>query len=172
MKREEVLFYLSSDKIHVYMINSKREIIEELDTSTFFKYGEISDVETCREVISDFVTRNNILKGILKPDVYVLYNDVCNCDLEYLFKSVLVYLNYNELKFLGLTTLIKIFKNYENIVIYDKDYYTIFATKEKVSILNNIDFIPILIGDTDTSNLHFSDKNIIWNSFKSHFTNH
>ena len=171
MKREEVLFYMTNDKIHVYLSNAKREIIEEVNTSTFFKYGEISDIEICREEISSFISRNNLIKGVLKPDLIVLYNDICNCDLEYLYKSVLAYFNYNEIKFLRLTNLVKNIKNYENIVIYDKDYYTIIGTKEKKKNLSDLDFLPIVIGEIDKDFLHFSDKNLIWNIFKTHFTN-
>ena len=101
MKREEVLFYLSVDVIHIYLVHAQKEIIKEIDTSSFFKYGEISNVENCRKVIDDIIDDNLVITGFLKPLVIVLYNDITNCDLKELYKLVLYSFNYGVIKFKG-----------------------------------------------------------------------
>lgn len=171
MKREEVLFYLSTRKVHIYLVNSKKEIIEELDTSTFFKYGEISDTLKFSEEINKIFTKNNILNGILKPNLYVLYNDVCNCDLEFLYREGLSFLSYATIKFIGITNLLKSFKEKERLVLYDKNYFTIIYDGKKLNKIESLDFDPIYIGYNEANNLHYSDKDLIWETFKSHFTN-
>lgn len=170
MKREEVLFYLTTGKIQFYLVNSKKEIFVKLDTSLFFKFGEISDVNLCSDVISDIISKKKILNGILKPTITVLYNDNMYSDLKYLYKTALIPFNYNSIKFIGLNEIIKYIKDDKKVIVFDGDYYTYYKDGFKCKNIDNIDFEPILIGIKSEDNIHFSDQNLIWNTFKTHFT--
>lgn len=170
MKRETVLFYLTNGKIQIYLVNAKKEITVKTDTSLFFKFGEISDVSVCSDTIMDVINSKNILKGILKPSLKVLYNGNTNADLKYLYKSALLPFNYNSIDFIDLNEIIKFIKDDERVIVFDKDYYTFYKDGKKTSDIDYIDFEPILIGIKKSENIHFSDINIIWNTFKSHFT--
>jgi len=170
MKREEVLFYIANDKIYIYLVNAKKEVIESLDTSTFFKFGEISNVENCSDILGEFINKKNILNGLLKPIIYVLYNDVTNCDLTYLYKVGLQCLNYSDIKFIGMSDLLKKIKGFKKIVVYDKDYYTYLSKFYKTKNFDELGEDVIFIGYDRNKGMHFSDKNLLWNTFKSHFT--
>lgn len=170
MIRQEVLFYISNGKIYFYITKNKKEIIEEVDTSLFFKFGEISDVEKCSDIINDIINKRKILNGILKPKVLVLYNDIANCDLKYLYKGALSPLNFSEIKFMAITDIIKRFKNYKKIILFDKDYYTFFYNRIKTFEIDDIETDYIFVGNGKENEKHFSDNDLIWNTFKSDFT--
>lgn len=169
MKREEILVYISSEFIHLYLVNAKKEVIERFDNS-FFRYGEISDVEGLTIEINKAIGNHNIYTGLFKPMLHVLYNDVTNCDLKYLYKAVLSDFNYSDIRFYELSGLIHKINSDTRVVVYDKNYYTLVKKKCKVDNLDNIDFEPIVIGIDDKKNVHFSDKDIIWNQFKYYTT--
>lgn len=171
MKREEILFYLSTGKIHVYLVKNKKEYIETLDTSLFFKLGEISNVVRCSEAITKLLSKMNFGLYYLKPNITVLYNDVCSADTKFLYRSVLETLGYNNLNFVPLTKLAKKIGKGKNLVVSDGDYYTLVNRGEKSMSLDSVDFDPIILGKTDKSHVHYSDVDIIWKAFKSYFTN-
>lgn len=171
MKREEVLFYLTTGKIYLYLKNTKREIIEDIDTSTFFKYGEISSVEDFTNTINDFMNKKKIFTGIFKSNIYVLYNNITNCDLTFLYKSALNSMGFNNIEFISITKVLKTIGSFKRLVLCDEDYFTLIDKKEKVLNLNDITFEPILIGGNMGNFTHYADTDLIWNSFKSHFTN-
>lgn len=171
MKREEVLFYINQNKIHLYFNNLKKEIIEDVDTSTFFKYSEISDVNLAKEKISEKVSKYFASIYLFKPDFFVLYNDITHCDLKYLYREILDFTNYNKINFIELSTLVKKINNSERVVVFAGDSYTYFKENIKIKDLLSINFDPILIGARDENYLYYSDENLIWNAFKSHFTN-
>ena len=170
MKREEILFYLAENKMYFFLLKLKKEVVKKVDTTSFFKFGEIYSVDECFNTINKIVSKFRIVNGIFKPIVHVLYNDVTNCDLEYLYANSLLSLNYSEIKFYKMTDLLKEFDNYNRIVFFNSGCYTFFAEKVKLKSLNKIGFNPIVIGDNDCEHIHFSDSDIIWNRFKSHFT--
>lgn len=170
MKREAILFYMQNDKIYIYLSNVKKEIIEKLDTSLLFKYGEISNIKAFRNTIESIIDKNKLLGGILKPNIMVLYNDITNCDLKFLYEIGLEPFSYNKITFFALSELIKEISKNDNIIFFDKDYYTIFKNCKKIKNIDNLDFEPIIIGSNKENNLHYSGNDIIWNKFKTHFT--
>lgn len=115
--------------------------------------------------------QKRILSGVLKAKIYILYNDVCNRDICFLYKYLFSFANYQKIKFIKLSTLIKRIKSDNNIVIFDRDNYTLLKDNVKRRNIDDIDYIPILINADDKGKLNFADKNIIWKSLKSHFTN-
>ena len=80
MKREVILFYIMNDKICIYLIKAKREIIKELDTSFFFKCGELLDVDKFSLERDKIIVEEKVLTRLLRPNLCVLYNDITNCD--------------------------------------------------------------------------------------------
>lgn len=142
-----------------------------LDTSLFFKYGEISNVNTCSEAITKIMAKMNFGLYYLKPNIIVLYNDVCSADAKFLYKSVLESIGYNKLSFVPLTKLVKRIGKGKNLVVCDGDYYTLVNRGEKCMSLESIDFDPIILGKNDDSHVHYSDGDIVWKSFKTYFTN-
>lgn len=171
MKREEILFYLASNKIYMYLINCKKEYIYDIDTSLFFRLGEISDVYHCSIAIAKILSKMNFGFNYLKPNIKVLYNDICSCDIKFLYESALLPIGYNRIDFVPLTKLVKKIRKDEDLVVSDGDYYTLVNRGEKLMSLNNIDFDPVILGKADTKHIHYSDLDIVWKTFKSHFTN-
>lgn len=171
MKREDILVYLTVDKIYLYLLNSKKEYVESLDTSPFFKFGEISNVEYLTAVMTKIVSKMNFGLYYLKPNLHVLYNDVCSCDIKFLYRSAFAPLGYNKINFVRLTKLARSIKDHDNLVIGEGNYYTLVKRGEKVSSIKDIDFEPIILGASDKKHIHYSDEDIIWKSFKSCFTN-
>ena len=171
MKREEILFYLTGEGIHFYLSKNKRDLSSQKDTSLFFKYGEISNVKRCAAEIAKIVAKMNFGLYYLKPNVYVLYNDVCACDAKYLYRGCLAPLGANKLFFVSLVEFVKKIRNDKKLVIADKGYYTLVERREKCKSLQNLDFEPIVIGETGEDVIHYADKDVIWKTFKSCFTN-
>lgn len=165
MKREKILFYLTSDIVHVYFVNTKREVIENTITSSFFKFGEISNVSNGSMVLEEINNKYNVNSGLLKPIMYVLYNDVNNSDQEYLYKVILESFNYDEIYFFKLSEFIKYICDKDNVVVFDKDYYTLIKSMEKHKNIGDIDYEPILIGKKSNKYKYYSDMDIIWHSF-------
>ena len=171
MKREEILFYMTVNKISIYLIEARSEKIIESDTSLFFKLGEISNVLECRKVVTEILSKLNFSFLYLKPNITILYNDVCNSDLKYLYKCVLRELNFNTIFFAPVRKLVKDYINKQNIVIFDENYYTDIDRGEKYLNLKCISFDPILIGKKDNVHKHYAKEDIIWSTFKTYFTN-
>ena len=165
MKREEILFYLSNGLVHLYFKNTKKEVIFDVDTSSFFKFGEISDVEKFQEEIEK-IAEKTFSGSILKPIVHVLYNDITYSDQKYLYKVGLSSFNYSNIKFYELSGLIRKIDKNKNILIFDKDYYTDIKNRCKLKNIDELENDPIIIGENDGKCTHFSDKNLIWNEFK------
>jgi len=171
MKREAILFYLSTDKLRLYRTRGKQEEVFEIDTSLFFEFGEISNVQKCARVLTKYLARMHFGPVYLKPDFIVLYNDVSHSDIKFLYRAVLGEMEANSIKFVPLTRVAKSIRDDENLVLFDKNYYTLVNRGEKLMNLETIDFEPVLIGNEDTSHLHYSEEDIVWRTFKSHFTN-
>lgn len=171
MKREEILLYISENKFHVYLNSSKEEKIIEKDTSLFFKYGEISNVHACERACTEILSKLNFRLLYLKPNITILYNDVCNADMKYLYKSSLRELNFNAVYFVPLTKLVKDGIKKSNVVVFDENYYTDIDRGEKFMEESCIESEPVYIGKKDNIHIHFSDKDIIWSTFKTYFTN-
>lgn len=165
LKRETILFYMANDKIYLYRILSGKEDIIELDTSGFFSFGEISDVRECQKRLTEIQAKMNFNTIYLKPNILVLYNDVSHSDLKFLYREVLKVFDYNEVRFVPVSAITKKIRNDENLVVFDKNYYTFIVRREK-SMNDDFDFEPIFIGKTDSKHIHYSDTDIIWKKFK------
>lgn len=170
MKREVVLFYIECDKIYMYLLKSKKEIIKCINTSFFFNYGEICNVDEFSKVLEKMLHDEKILTGLFKPILYVLYNDVCNCDLKYLYKTSLLPFNYEKINFVSLSDIVKLINDDSKIVYFDKDYYTVFNGNFKTKDEKDIVFFPIYIGKYNTNSIHYFDNSIVWKTFISRFT--
>lgn len=170
MKRETILFYLSTNSMRLYLVRSKKEYVLKEDTSLFFKYGEIKNVELGRKYLSKIISKLKFGLYYLKPDLVVLYNDVCSCDNEFLYRGLLEEIDANGIKFVPLTKIAMDIRDDENLVVADGDYYTLLNRREKVNSLDSLGFEPVIIGEKDDNYIHFSDDSIIWNKFKSCFT--
>lgn len=171
MKREDILFYMSEGKINIYLVNEKKEQIIETDTSLFFKYGEISNEFLCENKITEILTKLKFGGSYLKPNVKVLYNDICYADAKFLYRSVFRGFSYNCIEFAKLSKVVRLINESKNLVVFDKNYYILVDRGEKCIVEERIDFEPIFIGKNDSLHIHYSDNDIIWNTFKSHFTN-
>lgn len=171
MKREEILFYLSEGKVRIYLYKSKKEYSYDIDTSLFFKWGEILNVELCSDAITKILAKINFGPYYLKPNLYVLYNDICHCDLKFLYRFALEEFNYNEIRFMPMSKLVELIKNDSNIVVYDKNYYTNIKRGEKTVNPKAIGKDVVIIGKSTSKHVHYSDDDIIWREFKDCFTN-
>lgn len=170
MKREEVLLYLSIGKVRLYFVNAKDEYIFEEDTSLFFEYGEISNEKLCEEFFLNISSRINLGFYYLKPNIHVLYNDICYSDSKFLYKCALRGLSYNKLDFVPISKLITKIRKKDEVIIFDENYYTLVGKKRKTKSLEGIDFEPIMIGSKQTDNIHYADLDILWNTMKTYFT--
>ncbi len=164
LKRETILFYMTNNKIYLYRSLLKKENIIDTDTSTFFSFGEIKDVEECQKCLRKILSKINLSTIYLKPNFIVLYNDVCNSDIKFLYKEVLKVFDYNKVKFISLSVVTSKITHDENLVIFDHDYYTL-VSKEKKLTREEFDFNPIMIGKSDNKYIHYSDIDIIWKKF-------
>ncbi len=164
-RRETILFYMVNDKIYLYRKVLKKENIIEVDTSKFFSFGEISDVEACQNCLTEIQAKMNFNAIYLKPDFLVLYNDVSHSDLKFLYKEVLKVFDYNEVKFVPMSEVVTKIRDDENLVVFDKNYYTLIVRREKC-MNDDFDFEPVFIGKKDREHIHYSDTDIIWKKFK------
>ncbi len=164
-RRETVLFYMVNDKIYLYRTVARKENIIEVDTGLFFSFGEISDVEECQKCLTEIQTKMNFNAIYLKPNFIVLYNDVSHSDLKFLYKEVLKVFDYNEVKFVPISAVATKIRNDENLVVFDKNYYTLIVRREKC-MTDDFDFEPVFIGKKDREHIHYSDADIIWKKFK------
>lgn len=171
MKREEILLYMSAEKTYIYLRQTKKEYILDEDTSLFFNLGEISNERLCEDYFAEISTKMSFGPYYLKPNIIVLYNDVCSCDLKFLYRCALRGFNYNRVDFVPLTRVAKIIRDEPNVVVFDKNYYTLVGRGEKTLNDSTIDFEPVLIGKTSPEHVHYSDEQIVWSTFKSYFTN-
>jgi hypothetical protein len=170
MKREEILFYLSNDKVRMYFLREEKDYTYEIDTSSFFKYGDIYNVELCDFAITEILTKINFSPFHLKPNLYVLYNNVSACDTKFLYSHALRSFNYNFIRFIPLTGIVKRIKSDQNIVVFDKNYYTLIDRGEKILTDSDIEIEEVLIGRRNPNHVHYSDDDIIWDTCKSYFT--
>ena len=99
MKKEKVLLYIISNKIYIYSLKKKKEIIKEVDTSLFFENGEIKDVKEFLRIIKTILFSQGLISSIVKADIDVLYNNVTSCDLKALYKLALSQLECNNISF-------------------------------------------------------------------------
>lgn len=171
MKREKILFYLTNGRMIAYLTKSGVEHCEVLDTSSFFKLQEISDVKKCSSAIAKLVAKMNFGLYYLKPQVTVLYNDITSCDLKFLYEKSLEPFGASKIDFVPISELVKTLRPQEDTVISDGECYTILSKREKTEHLTSLDFEPIILGIKDTNFTHFADEDIIWKTFKTHFTN-
>lgn len=169
MKRESILIYLKSGKFYVFLNKAKKEIIEEIDTSSFFEFEEIRSVEKFSEFVSKFIVKNNIT-NLIKPKLFVLYNEISHSDIVYLYKMALEEFNYSEIEFIKIGFLISKIEDSDRIVFNDSGCFTSFKFKKKSDNITAFSHDSIIVGDKLEQYIHYSDENLIWNSFKSHFT--
>ena len=170
MKKEVILFYISSNIINMFLVNKKREIIKEVDTSSFFKFGEISCVKNFKTSLEKIVNEEKVLTGLFKPNLIVLYNDVTYCDLECLYELALLPFNYDKINFVPISNIVKTVNANEKLVFFDKNYYTVFKGNYKTDNKSIVPIDSIFIGKTDDESIHYSDSTILWKTFISHFT--
>lgn len=171
MRREEILVFLATDKLYIYSVSAKKEKIIDLDTSQFFRFGEISNLEKCERVISENLAKMDFKTFYLKPNYILLYNDICYSDTKFLYKSLFRNIEFNKLAFVPMSRVARKINKNENLVIFDKNYYTLVNRGEKCFSEEDILFEPILIGKVDTDHIHYSDSTILWKEFKTYFTN-
>lgn len=171
MRREEILVFLATDKLYLYSNRSKKEKIIDLDTSHFFRHGEISNVSECEKVITEKLLKMDNRTTYLKPNYIILYNDVCWSDIKFLYRSVMRGVEYNSLKFVPITRVAKKINQSENLVIFDKNYYILVNRGERCMDITNVSFEPIMIGEANSLHVHYSDLDIVWRKFKTYFTN-
>lgn len=170
MRREEILIFLATDKLYIYSVSAKKEKIIDLDTSQFFRFGEISNLEKCEKMFSENLSKMDFKTFYLKPNFVILYNDVAYGDTKYLYRSLFRNIEFNSLAFVPLSRVARRINKSDNLVIFDKNYYTLVARGEKVKSEEDIMFEPILIGKSDTEHIHYSDTTILWKEFKTYFT--
>ena len=130
---------------------------------------KLKDVKGCATFLNHIISTNNLLSGIIKEDVDVLYNNVSNCDIISLYKEALDFFDCKSITFTTIEDIISELKNNTKIVYYDGETYTSFSLKKKG---NNIDEFPsdsILVG-RDSEGKHYSRKDIVWELYKSRFT--
>lgn len=171
MRREEILVFLATDKLYIYSVSAKKEKIIDLDTSQFFRFGEISNLEKCEKVVSENLAKMDFKTFYLKPNFIILYNDVSWSDTKYLYRALFKNIEYNELAFVPMSRVARKINKSDNLVIFDKNYYTLVNKGEKCFSEDDIMFEPILIGKVDTDHIHYSDSTILWKEFKTYFTN-
>lgn len=171
MRREEMLVFLATDKLYIYSSSAKKEKIIDLDTSQFFQFGEISDVDKCEKIFSENLAKLDFKSFYLKSNYIILYNDITYCDIKFLYKSLFRNIEFNKIAFVPMSRVARRINKSDNLVIFDKNYYTLVSRREKVKSEEDILFEPILIGKTDTDHIHYSDSSIIWKEFKTYFTN-
>ncbi len=171
MKREEILFYLSEGKLSLYFVNTKEEKIYDVDTSLFFKCGEISNVAKGESVLTEILSKIKFSHSYLKPNLIVLYNDICHADMKYLFRCVLRGFSYNAIKFVRLSSLVKMICKDKNVIVFDRNYYTLMDRGEKSMDDSKLGEKPIIIGKGKTSCIHYPEEDIIFRTLKSYFTN-
>lgn len=162
---------MENDRIYIYSVNAKKEHIYDVDTSLFFKLGEISNEKLCESTITELLAKISFGPFYLKPNLIVLYNDICNCDLKFIYRCALSGFNYNHIDFVPLSKLVKKIKNDQNIVVFDKNYYTLIDRGEKIMQASTFDFEPVVVGEPKSVHMHFSGDDLIWKTFKSYFTN-
>lgn len=165
MKRETILFYISFNKIHIYLKNLKKEIIENVDTFSFFQCDEIKDVMKFSEIIEKMLIKKNIKSDFLKPNIIVLYNDITNSDIKYLYQEALTAFNYNNIYFYSLSELINDFCKNKKIIYYDGVCFTNFYNKDKTSTLNLNEDDYYFIGKPYNNFKYFSNFDILWEKF-------
>ena len=164
MKREEVLLYINTNKIYIYLTHKKKEIIKKINTSSFFKYGEIYNEQNFIEELDKEFNE----KFLLKPNITVLYNDICNSDIKFLYKEALTNIGFNKINFIGYNELFKSNKFYNRLIILDGDYYIFLKENMKRKDLSPITYKPVIIGTKENEYTHYADDNYIYNEFKKH----
>ncbi len=171
MKREEILFYLSEGKLSLYFTGAQKEKTLDVDTSLFFQCGEISNVSKGENALTQLLAKIKFNHSYLKPDLVVLYNDVCRADMKHLYCSVLRGFSYNTIRFVRLSRIARSISKEKNVVVFDKNYYTLIDRGEKTKNDGDLGENPIIIGKCKTPHVHYPDEDIIWKTLKSCFTN-
>ena len=167
MKREEVLLYINSSKLYLYRINKEKEVIKKINTSSFFKYGEIYN----EEELIEFLDKQINERYILKPNITILYNDICNYDVRFLYKYAFDMLGYNKIRLISYTDIFKDNNNYEKLVIHDKDIFIDLYHKKVFKDIKNISSKQIIIGNITKDYIHYADEDYIYNMFKKYIIN-
>lgn len=167
MKREEVLLYINSSKLYLYRINKEKEVIKKINTSSFFKYGEINNEEAFINALDKYIDE----KYVLKPNVTVLYNDICNYDIKFMYKYAFELLGYNKINLISYTDIFKNNINYEKLIIHDKDIFIDLYHKKVFNNIKEISKKQVIIGNIKGNHIHYADEDYIYNVFKKHILN-
>lgn len=169
IKNNKILIYINDEYFHTYSINNKKEIIEPIKKK-FIVGGEVQNVNLGKKFLDKVDKKYNIYSGFFKPDLTVLYNDVTNCDIKVLYKTLLEDFNYKSINFVSLSDFLKSRKDFNRLFLYENNSYISFRYKKKYESLEEIDFQPIIIGNDNSDRIHYSDKFLIWNNFILGFT--
>ena len=164
MKREEVLLYISYNRLYLYRVRKKKEVIKKINTSSFFKYGEIYDEERLIECLDKYINEN----FLIKPNITILFNDICNYDIKFMYKYAFITLGYNKIKFISFTDIFKNNKNYNRLIICEKDRIIDLSNKRIINDIKEASFKPIIIGNNKGNFIHYADEDYIYNTFKSY----
>lgn len=165
-----MLLYISHNKIYLYLVKKKKEIIEEVDTSLFFENGDIRSVKECIEILKSIFQKNKIVGGLLKLDVDILYNNITTCDIMALYKMVIKPFDCGEITFTTIESLLKNIKDYSKLIYYDGETFTSFYSKKKSKDIKTFSKDSIIIGTDYIDYIHYAEKNILWKKYKSKFT--
>lgn len=162
MKREEVLLYINSSKLYLYRIRKKKEVIKKINTTSFFKYGDIYDENRFIDEMDKYINES----FFIKPNITILYNDICNYDIRFLFRYAFDTLGFNKIRFISYNDIFKNNKNYNRLIIYEKNNIIDLSNKRKINDIKDISFKPIIIGNVKGNYVHYADENYIYNTFK------
>ena len=167
MHREEVLLYINSTKLYLYRVNKDKDVIKKINTSSFFKFGEIYDEERFINALDKHINE----RFIFKPNITILYNDICNYDIKFLYRYAFDMLGYNKVNFISYTDIFKTNIYDEKLIIYDKDIYIDLYNHNIIKNIKDIPKSKVLIGNLKDSYIHFADEDYIYNLFKKYVIN-
>ena len=170
MKKEKVLLYIISNKIYIYSLKKKKEIIKEVDTSLFFENGEIKEVKEFLRIIKTILSSQGLISSIVKADIDVLYNNVTSCDLKALYKLALSQLEFNNISFTTIESIINTLSEPTKIIYYDGLVYTSFSENKKSKNLDIYSKDTVIVGNTNNKYIYYSKKDLIWEIYKRSFT--
>lgn len=169
IKNNKILIYINDNYFHIYYLNNKKEIIEPINNK-FIVNDEIKSVKNGKKFLDKLDNKKNIYSGFFKPDLTVLYNDITNSDITFLYKALLEDFNYKKINFISLSNFLKNNKEFNRLLLYQNGIYTSFKDKKKYESLDYINYNPIIIGNDNSGLVHYCDKFLIWNSFILNFT--
>lgn len=159
-----------TNRVFIYSLNKKKEIVEEVDTSTFFRSSNIKDVKECSRCLQKIVKKYNLINGIIKADINILYNNITMCDIKELYRLALEPLDFNKITYTPIEELLNTLSEPEKIIYYDGEVYTSFYKKKKSSDIKDFSNDIVVVGNIDSEYMHYSSRDLIWEMYKRSFT--